>query len=211
MHKQSRDKGVNFGVTFGLDLQGLSRTLLDKNTYSIPLLLASSVFEGTDTQIVLVSIVLTAASASLRETFHLISPRSILSIRGHPPNPFLSASYSCFRTAQKRTTRPPLGRPGCLSIFALRAGSNQIPFKGRPILERHSWKRQGRAGTQKQVVGGCPLIGNSADNPPGVNGLGHPTGVFGICSTNHLLTYKFMTASSLPEIALRSKLPVVLR
>ena len=67
---------------------------------------------------------------------------------------------------------------------------------------------QARAGTQKQVVGGC----HSCDNPPVVNGLHHPTGVYDNRSMNHLLPHKVLAArTSLVGGRLRPNLPVVLR
>jgi len=64
------------------------------------------------------------------------------------------------------------------------------------------------AGTQKQVVGGC----HSSANPPVVNGLHHPTGVYDNRSKNHLLPHMVLAArASLIGGRLRPNLPVVLR
>ncbi len=64
----------------------------------------------------------------------------------------------------------------------------------------------GKAGTHKQVVA------VSVDNPPAVNGLHHPTGVYDNRSKNHLLSINVTAAEQRCQRSLaRPKGPVVVR
>lgn len=84
------------------------------------------------------------------------------------------------------------------SCFENRPRSAQT---GRTVQEKD------RAGTRKQVVGGCL----SLDNPPVVNGLHHPTGVYHSRSTIHLLPFLVMAATPSARENFAAKLPIVLR
>jgi len=97
----------------------------------------------------------------------------------------------------KRTARLPLGQPGCIVVFALRAGL--------PTERPQGGAERSKAGTQKQVVGGCPW-----DNPPGVR-IYHPTGVYDNRSKNHLLPKLNHGDAMFCQEHRAAELPIVLR